>query len=305
MHEIYPDAIQLHEGADGRKLGMWANTPLPVWDAEIRVEQIERAGIDTEILSIPPVYSRVDEYSPKVCRLVNDALAVSCRQYPGRFKALAHLPFNDTQAMMSEMAWALDQLGCVGVLITSNIAGRYPDEPIFLPFWDEVNRRGTAVFMHPAGSPCYRDDQPPTLFSFPFDTTLSAWKLVRCDLFENFPNLTLILAHLGGTLPYLAGRADLTFDSPGFYGSYPRPNRPPSQAMRRFYLDTALSWNRYAFECARELVGLEHIVLGTDYFSDGTNFMERTIQFIDTIDLRPRDRDLIYSENACRILELK
>jgi aminocarboxymuconate-semialdehyde decarboxylase len=304
MQRIYPGAIEFGQDEQGRKYALWANTPLPVWDHDARLEDIDRAGIDLEILSNPPLYSRVDERAPELCRLVNDILAASCRRAPDRFKALAHLPFNDSGAALSEMARALDQLGCVGVLVTSNIAGRYLDAAEFEPFWAEVHRRRTPVFMHPANSPSYRDDQPPTLLSFPFDTTLSAYKLVRGNLFERYPETTLVLAHLGGALPYLARRIDLSFDSPGFYGSYPKPRRRPSETMRKLYVDTALGWNRGAFECACELVGLDHILFGTDYFIRGTNFMERTREFIDGMGLKPRDRELIYSENAGRILKL-
>ncbi|MBV8054534.1 MAG: amidohydrolase [Deltaproteobacteria bacterium] len=304
IQHIYPDAIDLKQDEHGRKFALWANTPLPLWDHDARLEDINRAGIDVEILSNPPLYSRVDERTPDLCRLVNDALAASCRRDPDRFKALAHLPFNDRDAALSEMGRALDQLGCVGVLVTSNIAGRYLDLPEFEPFWAEVNRRRTPVFMHPAISPFYHDDQPPTLLSFPFDTTLSAYKLVHANLFEHFPELTLVLAHLGGALPYLARRIDLALDSPGFYGSYPKPRQRPSETMRKLYVDTALGWNRGAFECARELVGLDHIIFGTDYFIRGSNFMERTREFIDGMGLRPADRELIYSGNAARILKL-
>jgi predicted TIM-barrel fold metal-dependent hydrolase len=304
MQQFYPGAIEFQRDEHGRKFALWANTPLPVWDHDRRLEEIDRAGIDVEILSTPPLYSRVDERAPALCHLLNDVLAASCRRDPDRFKALAHLPFNDSGAALSEMTRALDQLGCVGVLVTSNIAGRYLDAPEFEPFWAEVNRRGTPVFMHPANSPCYRDDQPPTLLSFPFDTTLSAHKLVQCNLFEHFPHVTLVLAHLGGALPYLARRIDIAFDFPGFYGSYPKPRQRPSETMRKLYVDTALGWNRTAFECACELVGLDHIVFGTDYFIAGSNFMERTCDFIDAIGLTPRDRELIYSVNAARILKL-
>jgi 6-methylsalicylate decarboxylase len=304
MQQIYPGVIELREDEHGRGLALWANTPLPVWDHDMRLQDIDRAGIHVEILSNPPLYSRVDGRAPELCRLVNDAVAASCRRNPDRFKALAHLPFNDSGATLTEMNRALDELGCVGVLVTSNISGRYLDTPDFEPFWAEVNRRGVPVFMHPANSPSYCDDQPPTLLSFPFDTTLSAHKLVSSGLFDHYPNVTLVLAHLGGTLPYLARRIDIAFDSPGFYGSYPKPRQRPSETMRKLYVDTALGWNRGAFECARELVGLDHILFGTDYFMSGTNFMERTSEFLDTIGLQLRERELIYSVNAARILKI-
>lgn len=304
MQHMYPGVIDLRQDEQGRKFALWANTPLPAWDHETRLEDMDRAGIDVEILSNPVLYSRVDERAPELCRLLNDRLVASCRRAPDRFKALAHLPFNDSDAALSEMGRALDQLGCVGVLVTSNIAGRYLDAPEFEPFWAEVNRRKTPVLMHPANSPSYRDDQPPTMLSFPFDTTLSAYKIVHANLFERYPDLTLVLAHLGGALPYLARRIDIAFDSPGFYGSYSKPRQRPSEIMRKLYVDTALGWNRGAFECACELVGLDHIVFGTDYFIRSTKFMERTREFIDGMRLSPRDRELVYSENAARILNL-
>jgi predicted TIM-barrel fold metal-dependent hydrolase len=300
----YPDVIDLQRDAEGKLCAIWANTALPAWDHGGRLEDIDRAGIDLGVLSAPPIYSRVDEHTPELCRLVNDAIAASCRRDPGRFKAFAHIPFNSTDTALKEMARALDELGFVGILVTSNIGGRYLDAPDFYPFWEEASRRQVPVFMHPMNSPCYRDDEPATLLSFPFDTTLSAHKLVRGGLFDRFPDVVLVLAHLGGTLPYLARRIDIAHDAPGFFAGYRRPPRRPSEDMRKLYVDTALGWNRGAFECARELVGIDHIVFGTDYFIRGTPFMEWTSEFIDGLGLKPFEREMIYEKTATRIFKL-
>ncbi len=98
--------------------------------------------------------------------------------------------------------------------------------------------------MHPSHSPYYRDDETPTLLSFPFDTTLSATKLLY------------------------------------------------------------LGWNRGAFNCARDLVGIDHIVYGTDYFIVGTKFMDWTNEFLEGLDLSPVEREKVYGQNAARILNL-
>ena len=300
----YPEMLELKRDAQGKLYAIWGDTPLPVWDHDTRLEDIERAGIDTGILSAPPIYSRIDEHTPGLCRFVNDAIADSCRRDPARFKAFAHLPFTSMDDALREMARALDELGFVGVLVTSNIAGRYLHTPDFYPFWEEVNRRHATVFMHPANSPCYRDDEPATLLSFPFDTTLSAHKLVHAGLFDRFPDVVLVLAHLGGTLPYLARRIDLAYDAAGFFAGDRKPPQRPSEDMRKLYVDTALGWNRGAFECARELVGIDHIVFGTDYFIRGSRFMEWTSDFIDGLGLKPVEREMIYEKTAARILKL-
>jgi predicted TIM-barrel fold metal-dependent hydrolase len=301
---FYPDAIELGQGEQRRLLATWAGTTLPAWDHAGRLADIDRAGIDIGILSCPPVYSRVDEHAPELCRLVNDAIAAACRRDPQRFRGFAHLPFNDMKLALEEMRRALDELGFVGVLVTSNIGGRYLDSAEFYPFWEEANRRRVPVFMHPSSSPCYRDDQPGPLLSFPFDTTLSVYRLIYGGLYERLPDIVLIVAHLGGTLPFLARRTDLVFDVPGFFPGYKPPARRPSEWMRKLYVDTALGWNRGAFNCARELVGLDHIVFGTDYFVRSTRFMEWTIEFIDGLGLAASEREMIYEKNARQILNL-
>lgn len=304
LHRLYPGIIELKRDGDEGLVAVWANTPLPCWNAALRLEDMDRSRVDVQILSNPPIYNCLDEHTPELCRMVNDALAAASRAAPERFKAFAHLPFNDMKLALEEMARALDELGCVGVLVTSNIGGRYLDGPEFYPFWEEVSRRGVCVFMHPSRSPFYRDDEPATLLSFPFDTTLAAHKLVRGGLFERFPETILVLAHLGGTLPYLARRIDINHDCPGFYANYPQPSRRPSEAMRKLYLDTALGWNRSAFECARELVGIEHIVFGSDYFLRTAPFMDWTSQFIDGLGLKSSEREMVYHGTAARILKL-
>ncbi|MGH7836239.1 MAG: amidohydrolase family protein, partial [Candidatus Binataceae bacterium] len=160
LARFYPGIIELKRDPEGQLIAVWANTPLPAWDHGARLADLDRAGIDLQILSNPPIYNRVDEHAPELCRMVNDALAASCRRDPERLKALAHIPFNDVDLALKEMTRALDELGCVGVLINSNIGGRYLDGPEFYPFWAEVNRRRVFVFMHQSISPSYRDDQP-------------------------------------------------------------------------------------------------------------------------------------------------
>jgi len=49
-------------------------------------------------------------------------------------------------------------------------------------------------------------------------------------------------------------------------------------------------------------VGIEHIVFGTDYFIRGSRFIERTIEFLDSMGLSGAERERIYYRNAQCIL---
>jgi aminocarboxymuconate-semialdehyde decarboxylase len=177
-------------------------------------------------------------------------------------------------AALTELNHTLALPGFVGAFITSNVGGKYLHAPEFLPFWEEVARRRIPVFMHPKPPPGYQDDDIAPLLAFPADTTLSTMKLLYSGLFERFPDLILILAHLGGALPFLARRIDLGFDDPHFSEKYRQIKRRPSEYMPKLYLDTALGWHKPAFDCARALVGIDHLVYGTDYFMRGSEFMK-------------------------------
>ena len=80
--------------------------------------------------------------------------------------------------------------------------------------------------------------------------------------------------------------------------------RKPSEYLKKLYIDTALGWHKPAFECARALVGIEHIVYGTDYFMQNSEFMNWTNAFLDSLDLSKGDKEKIYSGNAERFLKL-
>lgn len=304
LKAYYPDEVVLREDPQAGLIAFWAGTPLPVWDHGRRVDEMTKAGVEIEILSTPSMYLRVDEHSPELCRIVNDAFAIACRQSPERFKAFANIPFNSMDAALAELKRTLAVPGFVGALITSNVGGKYLHTPEFLPFWEEVARRRVPVFMHPQPPPGYQDDDIAPLLAFPAETTLSTTKLLYSGLLERFPDLILILAHLGGTLPFLARRIDLGFDVPHFSDKYKKIPRRPSEYMKKLHFDTALGWHKPAFECARALVGSEHLVYGTDYFMFGSTFMDWTNAFLEGLDISRAEKQQIYSGNAERFLKL-
>ena len=88
------------------------------------------------------------------------------------------------------------------------------------------------------------------------------------------------------------------------FDKYKQIPRRPSEYMKKLYFDTALGWHKPAFECACALVGIEHIVYGTDYFMEGSTFMDWTNAFLDELDITKGDKQKIYSGNAERFLQM-
>jgi aminocarboxymuconate-semialdehyde decarboxylase len=299
LNKHHPDVFQVETGNDGEPRVGYLKNLMPVWDPTRRIADMDEAGVDVDVLSLPFVYAKLDDHLPEICRITNDAYAARCSRAPGRFKAFAHLPFNDMRAALREMSRCLDDLGFVGVAITSNVDGRYFDEPEFLPFWEEVNRRRTPVFMHPIDSPCYKDVFRMAILSYPFDTTLAVSRLVCSGLYDRFPDVVLIAAHLGGAIPYLSYRLDTGLAQA--HSHRWNVSGAPSHHMKNLYLDTATVCDHAAFRCARELVGVEHIVFGSDSFMPGTYFRKKMVDFLESVDMPPRERELIYGKNIERL----
>lgn len=74
--------------------------------------------------------------------------------------------------------------------------------------------------------------------------------------------------------------------------------------MKKLYFDTAVGWSRGAFNCARDLVGIEHRVLGTDNFIRESHWMERITRFLGSLDIEPAEREMICNRNTSRILKI-
>jgi 6-methylsalicylate decarboxylase len=92
----------------------------------------------------------------------------------------------------------------------------------------------------------------------PIEDTITAVHLVRAGIPARFPNLQIILCHLGGALPVLLDRIDEKL-GPTAEGTL------PSHHLRRLWYDTVDHGSVPALQCATRTVGADRLLLGTDY----------------------------------------
>ena len=117
--------------------------------------------------------------------------------------------------------------------------GRYLDDPAFRPLWDVAVRLHLPVFTHPlhnAGEERMTGWHLPNSVGNPGETALCGARLIMAGVLDRFPDLEFVLAHGGGTLPFLAGRLDHAYEvRPEAKAAIPAP---PSTYLRRLYFDT-------------------------------------------------------------------
>ena len=272
--------------------------------AEETIEPLQKLGVGVQVLSlsIPNVYMPDPTMSLDLAQMANDAFAEIRRTFPDKFYVLASVPLNFPQLAINELDRAIGKLGMNGVVLGSNIAGRPLSSPEFLPFYERVNQLKLPILIHPMSPPhADEDDEYFTtpLVNYMFESTLAVTKMVFAGVFERFPDMILIVPHLGGAIPYIQGRID------SGYRNHPpcRKNisKFPSEYFKKFYYDT-VSFNVPALRCALEIVGPEHLVFGTDTPFQPLESVSLINESLDALNLSSEDQEAIDSKNLLKIL---
>lgn len=241
--------------------------PIPAWDLEETLAFMDRQGIETALLSVsaPGVFVGDLVLARDLARSCNEYLAQVVRERPRRFGAFAVLPLPDVEAAVEEAAYALDELGLDGVGLLSSVDGRYMGHPDYQPLFEELDRRGAVVFMHPhtpEEGAVLPTRLPPSLIEYVFETTRAVASLLFNGTLERCPRVRIILPHAGGTVPFIALRLSLGQFWPGLQEHVPRG---VVAYLQRLYYDTALSAAPFALRSLQELVDDSHILFGSDY----------------------------------------
>lgn len=241
--------------------------PTPQWSPERAIDFMDRYGIQTQVLSLsdPGVSYLSGGEARDMARYCNSYAAGLFRRYPKRFGALAVLPMPDVTASVAEIEYALDVLKLDGVVLLSAYDGVYLGHPQFEPVMAALARRNAFVFVHPAAIPAENKPDLPVpdfLYEFTFDTTRAVAQLMYGGTVTRYPSIRFLLAHAGGTVPYLSYRLGLA----GEVG-FPGQAAPSGIAarIRNFFYDTAISPSRAAMGSVLEVTSLDHIMFGSDW----------------------------------------
>jgi aminocarboxymuconate-semialdehyde decarboxylase len=238
------------------------------FDYDVRIEHMDRAGIDVSIVSLtcPNVYWGAEEVSTAAARESNDSMAEAEQAYPGRIKWFTSLPWQYPERALEELRRSAD-LGAAGVMVLANVAGRSLTEAAFALIWAEIDRRALPVLVHPAEPPGadLMDLGSYDLswsVGFIFDTTLAVTRMVFDGFLDRYPNLKLIVAHGGAALPYVIGR--LEKGDQVELASRRRMTAHPLDYLRRLYYD-CITYDLGALRYLISVVGAERVLFGTDW----------------------------------------
>jgi predicted TIM-barrel fold metal-dependent hydrolase len=261
--------------------------------------------------------------TPELARIANDGMAELVAKYPRRFPGfVASVPMNNPEAAVKEIERATGELGAAGIQIFSNVNGRPLDDPAFETIFRRMAELNLPIWLHPwrgPDVPDYPTEQRSKyelwwVFGWPYETSVAMARIIFAGYFDRYPDLRIIVHHMGSMVPHFAGRIGPGLDLLGArtpeedLGEIPRLKKRPYDYFRMFYGDTALFGARHAMECGLEFFGVDRILFASDMPFDpekGPGYIRETIRCLEEMPLSDEDRRRIYEGNARRMLRLR
>jgi predicted TIM-barrel fold metal-dependent hydrolase len=265
---------------------------------------MDKYGIDIGVLS--NTGGRIEQGGDRaraleLCKILNDSFADAHAKHPRRFKAFARLPMIDMEDALRELQRCYGDLAMHGVMLPTNLAGKYLDEPEFTPFWDALYAAGKPLFLHPANAPCQANWNKYSLHQkilWPTDSTLALSRIVYSGIFDRYPKLKLIASHLGGMIL-------LYLDRLNWREGKVECRLEPEQCFKKIFYDTAGPIRASFIKLACDTVGPEQVLFGADYphgrGGRDDQFYPMTLKAMDELDISKKDKEKIYYRNAKKL----
>jgi predicted TIM-barrel fold metal-dependent hydrolase len=290
--QFHTDAMM----APGRRVG---GGP-PKWSVAMSLEDMDKSGIATSILSIaqPGVWFGEVEESRSLARRLNEYATTLVKDHPGRFGVFAAIAPPDVDGSLKEIEYAFDTLKADGIGLLTSYGPKYLGDPSFAPIYEELNRRKAVVYVHPNTPDCCRalvPGIPPGSIEFATDSTRTIAHIVFSGVTTKYPDIRWIFSHSGGTLPFLTQRF---VQQHKVQKNAHLPNGPMPE-FQKLYYELAQGNTPGQLAALLKMVQVSQLLYGTDFpFRDGAEVNAGIADYgFTAADLRAIDRD-----NALKLL---
>ena len=280
-----------------------------------RLERMDANGIALAILGLnsPGLQAILDpKEAIEVARRANDMLAAEVSHNPKRLAGFAGLPMQDPDAAATELTRCVKELRFKGAMVNCFTqrgvaeSAIYYDLPEFRPFFATVASLGVPFYLHPrltlpSRAKAYEGHRwlYGPAWDFGSETATQALRMMGSGLFDEFPDLQLVLGHLGERIPFDMWRIDnLAANLPV---KPPAKKRIADYMRNNVHITTSGQFDDVAFHCALAAVGAPRIMFSVDYPYEE---MEPAARWFDSTKLSEADRQAIGRGNAMRLFKL-
>jgi len=297
-----------------------------LWDVDARLRMMDEFDGLQQVLSLanPPIeLLGPPSLTPELAKIANDGLAELCRKHPDRFPAfIASMPMNNVEACVCEADRAIRDLGAKGIQVFTNVLGKPLSGPEFRPLFQAMAKHDLPVWIHPIRGPQFADyateksseNEIWFTFGWPYETTACVTRLIFSGIYDELPGLKIITHHMGGMVPFYAGKIDLGFDQIFHGKTAENPvakkaglKKRPVEYYKMLYGDTALNGSAPATRCGHAFFGTGHCLFATDAPFDaekGRMLIRETINAVNALEISGPEKERIFAGNARSLLKL-
>jgi 5-carboxyvanillate decarboxylase len=241
-----------------------------------RLEIMDEAGIDTQLLSLTSTGVQMLDVdtATAVASIANDRLADVIKRHPGRFAGLATVPPQAPERAVKELERAMTTLKLNGVVINSHTDGEFLSERKYWPILEAAESLSAPIYIHPRSpgplhAAAYRADHlEHAIWGYAAETGLHGLRLITGGVFDQFPNLKIVLGHMGEGIPYWLYRIDYMHR---VTANFPDMNRaklkrkPSEYFLDNFVITTSgVNWTPPLQYCIAVL-GPDKVMFAVDY----------------------------------------
>lgn len=276
-----------------------------------RLQIMDQAGVDMHVLSMtsPGVQMFDADKATNLATLANDRLAEVVKKHPTRFTGLASFAPQDPKRAAKEIDRAMNQLKLNGLIVNSHTNAEYLDDKKFWPIFEAATASKAAIYIHPRNmpDPCSFMTHASAgvnlagaLWGFQMETGVHAMRLIVSGVFDQFPDLKIVLGHMGEALPYWLYRMDYMHKSYS-HGHSILKKRPSEYVKDNFLITTSGMNDHKVLKYCNEALGPDNILYAIDY---PYQEMPESADFMNSSPLSDEDNEKIAHGNAEKVFHI-
>ncbi len=280
-----------------------------------RIAAMDEAGIGMQVLSAmtPGAQELPGAEGVDFARAINTWIAREViPAYPDRFRAFAALPMREPQAAADELERAVRDDGLVGCMTYGAIGGRFLDDAAFEPVLARAEALGAPVYIHPASpSPEIMDLYYSGLgdawvskilggpgYGWHQEVALQCLRMIVSGVFDKFPDLQVIVGHMGEGLPFYYWR----FGGDLAKATKRRLKKPVQQYLHdNFWMTTSAFFRGELLTLLLSVMGEDRVMFAVDYPFAGN---KAGADWLRSLNLPQPTKEKIAHGNARKLLGL-
>ena len=281
---------------------------------EQRIRHMDETGIDKAILALtaPGAQALLDVSEARgLAQRANDYLAEHVAARPQRYIGMTTVAPQDPDWSAREIVRGARQLGFKGVQINSHTHGEYLDAPKFDPIFRALADTGQPLYIHPSSppdsmiGPMLEAGLDGAIFGFGVEVGLHLLRLITSGIFDRYPDLQIMVGHMGEALPFWTYRLDYMHQATVRAKRYERI-KPLKRTILGYLRSNVLittsgvAWAP-AIKFTQEVVGEDRVMYAMDY---PYQFHADEVRTHDTLDIPLATKKKLMQTNAERWFRL-